>query len=76
MTNTVDKEKKESFHDPIVLGITLDVTDLQRILRVSRAQIYALLQRKEFHSVRVGKNYKISKDVFFKWFQGKGEGIL
>ena len=43
------------------------VKELQEILGVSRASIYELLKRREFHWVWVAGKYKISKASFDKW---------
>lgn len=44
------------------------VEDLQAILMISRSSVYALLKKKEFRWIRVGRSgYRISKKSFDDW---------
>lgn len=58
--------------EPDIRAYTVD--DIQHILKVSRTTVYELLKSKEFHSVRVGGQYRISKKSFEKWFNGEEGG--
>ena len=49
---------------------TYTVKELQEILDVSRPTIYALLKRKEFHSITIGGKHLISKKSFDAWLDG------
>ena len=49
------------------------VTDLQKILGVSRQTIYELLKRKEFRCIQIGGKYRISKKSFDEWLDGLPE---
>lgn len=51
----------------------LNVADIQEILGIGRRQAYELVNSNQFHVVRVGKRIIVSKDVFFKWLNGKGD---
>ena len=50
------------------------VDDIQHILKVSKTTVYRLLRSKQFHYVRVGGQYRISKKSFENWFDGKEGG--
>lgn len=49
----------------------LNPADIQKILSIGRKQTYELLEKPPFHTVRVGRLYKISKKSFFEWFDGE-----
>ncbi|MFV2048560.1 helix-turn-helix domain-containing protein [Metabacillus sp. YM-086] len=57
-------KKIESYPD------VLDVSHIQEILGIGRRQAYELIASGEFHTVRVGKRIKISKEVLSKWLTG------
>ena len=42
--------------------------EIQNILGVSHNTMYKLIRDKKFHSVVIGKDYRISKKSFDKWF--------
>lgn len=48
----------------------LNVCDIQEILGIGRKQAYELIASKEFHTVRVGRNIKILKNVLLQWLNG------
>lgn len=48
----------------------LEVKDVQAILQIGRRQSYELVNSNVFHSVRVGRRIKISKQSFLKWLNG------
>ncbi len=44
------------------------VEDLQSILMISKSSVYALLKKKEFRWIRVGRSgYRISRKSFDEW---------
>ena len=45
------------------------VQDLQHILGVGRKSVYGLLKRNEFHWIRIGAVYRISKKSFDEWLE-------
>lgn len=45
--------------------------DVQEILGIGRRQTYELLADPPFHVVRIGRLFKIPKDPFYKWLNGK-----
>lgn len=47
------------------------VKELQEILAVSRVAVYELLKKKEFHWIKVGTKYRISKPSFDAWLDDK-----
>lgn len=46
------------------------VSDLQKMLGISKPAIYELIKRREFHWVMIGGRYKISKKSFDEWLDG------
>lgn len=50
---------------------TYTVTEIQDILGISMTTAYALIKRKEFHSVNVGRHIRISKASFDAWLNGQ-----
>ena len=50
---------------------TYTVTEIQDILGISLTTAYALIKRKEFHSVNVGRHIRVSKPSFDAWLNGQ-----
>lgn len=48
----------------------LNVEDIQIILGIGRKQAYDLVNSDSFHSLKIGKRIKISKQVFANWLKG------
>ncbi|MCM3444355.1 helix-turn-helix domain-containing protein [Metabacillus halosaccharovorans] len=48
----------------------LDVEDIQKFLGISRNSAYNLVQSGELHCVKIGRRWKISKNVFLNWLNG------
>ncbi|OME41398.1 helix-turn-helix domain-containing protein [Paenibacillus odorifer] len=48
----------------------MEPKDIQEFLGLSKNSTYNLIDAKHFHSVRVGKLYKIPKRTFVKWYLG------
>ena len=46
---------------------TYSIDEIQQILDISRSTAYALIKRKLFKSVKVGKQIRISKKSFDEW---------
>lgn len=50
------------------------VNEIQGILGICRTSAYVLVKRKEFHSIKIGDTYRISKFSFDEWLnKRKGE---
>lgn len=49
----------------------LNVEDIQNILSIGRKQAYDLVNSNAFHSIRIGKRIKVSRNVFEKWLTGE-----
>ena len=49
---------------------TYTVTEIQDILGISQSTAYALIKKKEFHSVNVGRHIRVSKASFDAWLDG------
>lgn len=66
MVETKEKSIFDNYPD------VLEPKHIREILRCGEKQIYELLNQTPppFHYVKVGNRYKISKEVFRKWFEG------
>ncbi len=58
--------------------LVYDVTDIQKILGLSRSKVYLWLEevykaKFPFRVIKIGKLYKIPKDSFDKWIDGNCE---
>lgn len=58
--------------------LVYDVTDIQKILGLSRSKVYLWLEevykaKLPFRVIKIGKLYKIPKDSFDKWIEGNCE---
>lgn len=58
--------------------LVYDVTDIQKILGLSRSKVYLWLEevykaKLPFRVIKIGKLYKIPKDSFDKWINGNCE---
>lgn len=49
---------------------TIEVHHIQNILDCGRRQAYELVNSGKFHTVRVGTKIKVSKRLFFEWYEG------
>ena len=43
------------------------VKDIQKILRISKDSAYRLVRERYIPSLKIGRTYRISKEVFEKW---------
>lgn len=58
------------FTDFSQLPLALNITELASALGVSRKAAYALVNRKEIWSFRVGKHIRVPKDEVVKYING------
>ena len=54
------------------LPLVLNVTDIQRVMGISRASAYELVRTPGFPSARSGRLIKVSKKAFFDWLEHGG----
>ncbi|TVY06945.1 helix-turn-helix domain-containing protein [Paenibacillus cremeus] len=71
-----NKKKKKPIVDIDQLPAVMMVEDVQAFLRIGRPQTYKLVSEGNFHSVRIGRTIRISRDSFINWFQGQADGII
>ena len=65
-----DNKKLKNYDD---LPLVLDVSDIRRIMGISRASAYELVHTPGFPAFRSGRLIKVSKKAFFDWMaQGAG----
>ncbi|WP_042159960.1 helix-turn-helix domain-containing protein [Paenibacillus gorillae] len=50
---------------------SLEVKHIQKLLNCGRRQAYELVNSGQFHAVRVETKIKVSKKVFFQWYEGQ-----
>lgn len=48
----------------------LNVSDIQKILKIGKRQAYHLVKSGSFYTVRIGRTIKIPKESFEKWLKG------
>jgi excisionase family DNA binding protein len=48
----------------------LDVGDIQEMLGIGRSKAYDLVNSGQFHTVRIGRLIKVSRQVFEAWLNG------
>ena len=65
-------KEKMKWNDYDALPLILDVTDIQHIMRISRASAYELVHTPGFPAVRSGRLIKVSKRAFFDWLDNSG----
>ena len=49
------------------LPLILEVSDIQRIMGISRTTAYELVHRPDFPAFRSGRLIRISREAFFEW---------
>lgn len=54
------------------LPLVLNVTDIQRVMGISRASAYELVRTPGFSAIRSGRLIKVSKKAFFEWLEHGG----
>ena len=50
----------------------LTVDEIQDILGISQPTAYALIKKNLFHSIRIGRNIRVSKASFDAWLDNQG----
>lgn len=50
---------------------TYTVDEIQDILGISQPTAYALIKKKCFHSIRIGRNIRVSKASFDAWLDNQ-----
>lgn len=56
------------------LPFSLTATDVQEFLNISRSAAYALMKRKDFPTITIGKSKRVKADDFLKWVEAQKEG--
>lgn len=54
------------------LPLALKANDIAEVLQVGLNSAYDLLNSGEFHVVKIGKQKRVSRDVFLQWLNGEG----
>jgi excisionase family DNA binding protein len=49
----------------------IGVKEIMEILGVCRQTAYKLLNSNEFHVIRIGRKYRVHKEVFENWLKGE-----
>ena len=53
------------------LPLVLTVSDVQRMLGISRGTAYELAHRQDFPIVRIGRVIRVPRDAFLKWLEAQ-----
>ena len=56
------------------LPLVLEVSDIQKIMGVSRTTAYELVHRPDFPAFRSGRLIRIGREAFFEWMERKRIG--
>ncbi len=67
-----DNGKLKNYDD---LPLVLDVSDIRRIMGISRERAYELVHTPGFPAFRSGRLIKVSKKVFFDWMTKGAENV-
>ncbi|WP_433946228.1 helix-turn-helix domain-containing protein [Paenibacillus sp. SN-8-1] len=70
MKGKVSRMEKIGFVNKDDYPSVLQAKDIQSILGIGERQTYELLGSGQFHTVRIGRMIRVSKDVFIKWLEG------
>jgi excisionase family DNA binding protein len=58
------------------LPLVLTVSDIQRMLGISRVTAYELVHRQDFPIVRIGRVIRVPRDAFLRWLETQaGVGV-
>ena len=53
------------------LPLVLTPMDIAAVLGISRNTAYELIHSEDFHILRVGKQYRVSRKRFLTWLEGQ-----
>jgi excisionase family DNA binding protein len=59
----------DNFKQTDNLPLTLEASDIAKLLNISKANAYQLLHSKSFPSVQVGRRLIVPKPAFIKWLE-------
>nr|WP_251127269.1 helix-turn-helix domain-containing protein [Exiguobacterium sp. s162] len=51
--------------------MVLSTEDVAKIMNIGKSVAYDLMKSKEFHIVQVGKQFRVSREIFLRWLNGK-----
>ncbi|WP_214779324.1 helix-turn-helix domain-containing protein [Exiguobacterium sp. s22] len=51
--------------------LVLSTDDVAKIMNIGKSAAYDLMKSKEFYIVQVGKQFRVSREIFFNWLNGK-----
>ena len=74
LARSEDRHKLPEAQDPEFITV-LDVSDIRRIMGISRVSAYELVHTPGFPAFRSGRLIKVSKKAFFDWME-KGTETL
>lgn len=55
------------------LPFALKAEDIQQFLNISRASAYALMKRKDFPTITIGKSKRVKAEDFLEWVDKQKE---
>lgn len=56
------------------LPFSLKAEDIQEVLNISRSAAYALMKRKDFPTIVIGKSKRVKAEDFLKWVDAQKVG--
>lgn len=51
--------------------LTLTPEDVQHLMGIGRSGAYALFNREDFPTIRIGRRLLVSRDAFLRWLEAK-----
>lgn len=67
LIHNYSQDEKTSEHENASISEMITVTELQEALGVGRDVAYNLVRRKDFPSIKLGREYRIFKDRLTEW---------
>jgi excisionase family DNA binding protein len=53
--------------------LILTVSDIMEVLGIGRRVAYALMDQKDFPTIRIGSLKKVNREAFFEWIDRQGK---
>lgn len=53
--------------------LTLTPEDVQKLMGIGRAGAYALFNREDFPTIRIGRRLLVSRDAFMRWLDAQSD---
>ncbi|MDP7979108.1 helix-turn-helix domain-containing protein [Bacillus multifaciens] len=57
------------------LPFALKASDISEVLNISRSAAYALMKRKDFPTISIGKSKRVKSSDFLNWLENQKEAV-